>query len=158
MLLLKLFKVNSCIYFYEVYKFTPSGCINGKVQRLDDGRVNVCFGQEWKTVCEKGYQWRAYQANIACRLLGYNNNGTFFSIICFASSLCPTGAIVRRSCFRSTRLNYIDVSECSAIENTFEECGINQRDFGDCRGCKSGTQKIHPKIVCLSGKYFVKNS
>ena len=63
------------------YKFTPSGCIDGKVQRLDDGRVNVCSDQEWKTVCEKNYQWSVYQANIACRLLGYNNNGTFLRVM-----------------------------------------------------------------------------
>ncbi len=77
------------------YKFTPSGCINGKVQRLDDGRVNVCSDQEWKTVCEKNYQWSVYQANIACRLLGYNNNGTFFSImtVCFASLWVPQGQV-----------------------------------------------------------------
>ena len=70
-----------------------------------------------------------------------------------------TGESVRQSCFPSTRLNYIDVSKCSGTKNTFEECGINQRDFGDCTrdGC-SGAQKIHPEIMCLSGKYFAHNS
>ncbi len=65
---------------------------------------------------------------------------------------------MRRSCFVSTSLNYIDVSECSAIENTFEECGINPRDFGDCRDGCSGTGRRHPEIMCLSGKYFIQNS
>ncbi|XP_064397408.1 neurotrypsin-like isoform X3 [Halichondria panicea] len=64
-------------------------------------------------------------------LLGYNNNG----------------ASVRRSCFPSTSLMYIDVSECSGTENTFEECGINQRDVGDCLDCSGG--KRHPGVVCL---------
>ena len=45
-------------------------------------------------VCEKGYQWCAYQANIACRLLGYNNNGTFLSIMYALLILCvPQGQV-----------------------------------------------------------------
>ena len=59
------------------YEFTPSGCIDGKVQRRDDGRVNICSDQEWKTVCEKNRnsRWNVHDANVACRLLGYEDNG-----------------------------------------------------------------------------------
>ena len=65
---------------------------------------------------------------------------------------------MRQSCFPSTRLNYIDVSECSGTENTFEECGISQINVGDCRDCMAGSRTNYPKIMCLSGKYFAHNS
>ncbi len=50
------------------------------------------------------------------------------------------------------------ISECSGTENTFEECGITQRDFAGCKGCNGGNYKRHPKIMCLPGKYFAHNS
>ncbi len=65
---------------------------------------------------------------------------------------------MRRPCLDSTDRQYVDVSECSGTENTFEECGITQRDFDTCRDGCSGTQKIHPQIMCLSGEYFAHKS
>ncbi len=77
--------------------------------------------------------------------------------VCFANSFKPardpTGASVERLCLDSTDLKYIDISECSGTENTFEECGINRRDFDDCKNCKDG--KRHPGVVCLPGNILL---
>ncbi|XP_064397406.1 neurotrypsin-like isoform X1 [Halichondria panicea] len=116
---------------------TVQGCIDGKVQRLDDGRVNICSDQEWKTVCEKNPdgRWNVRKTNVACRLLGYADNG----------------ATVNRMCSNKTaQTNYIKVQKCNGTENFLEECGIASTDFEDCRSnnCNNGQQRI-PLITCL---------
>ena len=49
----------------------------------DDGRVEICIGGFWGSVCDG--RWDARDATVVCRQLGYNQSISLpsFCIICF---------------------------------------------------------------------------
>lgn len=55
-----------------------SNCTNGDVRLMggasdNEGRVEVCYGRTWGTVCDNG--WSHHDGNIVCRQLGYQPLG-----------------------------------------------------------------------------------
>lgn len=71
---------------YHVIKSQPSPvvtgenteCTHGEVRLINDqgagprvGRVEICIGGSWGTVCDDG--WDNNNAIVVCRQLGYNN-------------------------------------------------------------------------------------
>ena len=60
-------------------------CDNGDIRlvggsAVNEGRVEVCWNETWGTVCDGG--WSTNDGNVACRQLGFLDNGTYNSESC----------------------------------------------------------------------------
>ena len=56
----------------------PTGCKEGDVRLFggsdaDNGRLEICHGNIWGTVCDDGWNSFAKNSLVACRQLGYND-------------------------------------------------------------------------------------
>ena len=65
------------LLFYLFY-YNNAGCIDGTVRLANgsnatEGRVEICVGSSWRTVCDDG--WDRYAASVVCRQLGYPSAG-----------------------------------------------------------------------------------
>ena len=56
-----------------------------------EGRVEVCFSQRWGTV--NGDGWSSVDTKVACRQLGYETNGEYFSHNYYNSCMQPLNLI-----------------------------------------------------------------
>ena len=64
----------SCINYILLYP----ACTDGSIRLVggstsNEGRVELCFGGIWGTVCDN--RWDTSAARVACRQLGYSGTG-----------------------------------------------------------------------------------
>ena len=52
--------------------------VNGNQTGGLEGRVEICFGGRWGTVCDD--PWNYYNAEVVCRQLGFGTAGKFVMI------------------------------------------------------------------------------
>lgn len=70
---------------FKIYFFLarPLGCADGDL-RLQDGeneltgRLEICFDQVWGTICE--HKWDDADATVACRQLGFSDQGLLLDL------------------------------------------------------------------------------
>ncbi len=97
-----------CMTLPTIYQLTALQCTEGDVTLLDgymeyEGRVEICYGGQWVTVCRYSY---GILPEVVCRQLTGSNASKF----CYRMSVIAisVGAV-------KNYLNYILFSECSAV-------------------------------------------
>lgn len=124
-----------CVHFlyppHAAITTTFSNCTSGEVRLVNgatesEGRVEVCYGNTWGTVCDD--YWGAPDANVVCHQLGHHSSGwklilTFIQYV--YSCMYPTiGAITYRSAYfgRGTGPIIIRRVSCSGSESALLQC------------------------------------
>lgn len=70
--------------------YTVGGCTNGDVRLVAgsselEGRVEICSGGVWGTVCDDG--WRNVDTRVVCGQLGYASAGNYSKPLSYISSV-----------------------------------------------------------------------
>ena len=56
-------------------------CTNQELGIDNNNRLQVCVQNQWMTICERGDKWDVHAANVACKQMGYNDNGEFDELL-----------------------------------------------------------------------------
>lgn len=64
--------------FFTVAPDTSENCTSNQIRLMGgtseyDGRVEICVGGEWGTICR--YSWGTEEARVVCAQLGYPHEG-----------------------------------------------------------------------------------
>ena len=68
-------------------------CQNGDIRLVNgmtafEGRVEICWNETWGTVCD-GF-WSGFDAQVACRQLGYSSSGMYKKHLIYVAVLEKT--------------------------------------------------------------------
>ena len=82
--------ISSCNFFSfldPVNATTP--CYDGELRlaggRADnEGRVEVCYQNQWGTICNRYLRWSINDARVVCRQLGFNPLGVYYHNAAYA--------------------------------------------------------------------------
>ena len=158
------------ILYYEWIHTNISSdvCNNGDIRLMGgstmyEGRVELCYNETWGTICD-GF-WNVNDANVACRQLGFLDNGTYsiFTVMtllfwwsCYASLGTTTGATAYPNAFfgHGTGPILLDDLACNGREARLIDCpritsqGIGTYDFcpnghGEDAGVGCPARKCH---------------
>ena len=106
-----------------------STCLNGGVRLVGgtstkEGRVEVCNGEAWGTVCDD--YWGSLDAQVVCNQLGYSTDGMIKDLYrpMWSSLLLSTGALAFSTAYfgRGTGPILLDNVHCTGNESSLLEC------------------------------------
>ena len=106
--------------------------VNGNKTGGLEGRVEICFGGRWGTVCDDSWDHR--DAEVVCRQLGFGTRGELVRFIKYTYvsflSIKPTGAISYSSSHfgPGTGPVHLDDVSCMRSEKLLTDCSY--RHFG----------------------------
>ena len=85
------------------------------------GRVEVCLGGHWGTVCDDG--WNINDATTVCRQLGYN----------YAISALTKAIPTRRAYFgEGSGPIHLSKAQCSSRDTRLIDCDIDKTGINEC--------------------------
>lgn len=103
------------------YIYVSLACSTGSLRLVGgafdtEGRVEVCFNNEWGTVCDDF--WGSADASVVCRQLGYSPLGAVATVRAFFGA--GTGSI------------FLDDVSCNGSEARLVECTANPIGDHNC--------------------------
>ena len=126
------------------------------------GRVEVCSGGVWGTVCDD--LWDTPDAQVVCRQLGYSTIGGY-TVMCFAKMQKydrSTGVIARTAAYygQGAGVTLLDDVQCGGTELKLTDCShvtnkvcAHSKDAGvDCPGTKQTADNI---LEFLYNHYYI---
>ena len=127
------------------------GCSEGAIRLvggvdLTEGRVEICFNDEWGTVCDQ--MWDVADAAVVCRQLGLNYTGKSYilhvDLLEFSTTLVLE-AQTQASFDEGTGRIWLDNVQCTGSERTLMNCTASFNETNTC------THAQDAGVSCLLG-------
>ena len=151
-----------CSFYTQVFPY--SECLTpGELQLVygdkmggNEGRVEICFGGRWGTICDDS--WDDFNAQVVCRQLGFGTAGefdildnTFNAMHTRTSQSLSAGALAytRSRYGPGTGPVYLDDVDCTGSENMITDC--MHRPLGSVSSnCESHFEDA--SVICPTGR------
>ena len=142
-----------CLYSVALYRVIvditcldgvkPTDCEDGDIRLSESsesnrGRVEICRGNVWGTVCHTNYISTCYDTNVMCKALGYLNEGKYIYVL--SACLCVCKCME----FSGSKLN-VDFDLLFKILYVY--CYIYPKRHHACRRCYMLSTKLRHIIA-----------